>query len=531
MRHLILCREYPPAPSGGIGTYVANITRLLAEAGETVHVIGQLWKGAETTREEKCHGRLIIHRVPCEDRQLVFGPRVHPALRSPVARRLYGRDFPLQCFAWLAGAVAERLVEAEGIDVIEAQEYEAPLYYFQVRRALGLGPQRRPPCIVHLHSPTEFIAHHNEWDLSLSRWQMIRDLERYSILSADVLLCPSQYLSQQVAAHYRGQTPRIEIIPYPLGEMETVERQSEVWRTGSICYVGRLEKRKGVMEWIAAAVAVADQHPQVRFEFVGANVLGANLVLSEEVLRQLVPHRLQARFIFHGAVNRARIPQLLKRARIAVVPSRWENFPNTCMEAMASGLPVIASAEGGMKEMLSDGHCGWIAETQDRSGLQKALIRALETPALQLAEMGAAAAQRIRQVCHNQQILEHHLRLRRTIMQQEGNPAVHTPALRGGERPLTDEHLRREVLSDYPMNGVWTAHENDSQLKGHDNLDSFVELVADNAAYVRELATYAQAIRSRQKESRWPEPLAILHSLLRRPNLMGRVLRQMVAKL
>jgi len=44
MKHLIISREYPPSqPQGGIGTNVENIARLLADSGETVHVIGQLW--------------------------------------------------------------------------------------------------------------------------------------------------------------------------------------------------------------------------------------------------------------------------------------------------------------------------------------------------------------------------------------------------------------------------------------------------------------------------------------------------------
>jgi hypothetical protein len=46
MKHLIICREYPPAPPGGIGTYVDHISRLLGENGETGHVIGQLWEKA-----------------------------------------------------------------------------------------------------------------------------------------------------------------------------------------------------------------------------------------------------------------------------------------------------------------------------------------------------------------------------------------------------------------------------------------------------------------------------------------------------
>ncbi|MGH7477896.1 MAG: hypothetical protein ACRELD_16660, partial [Longimicrobiales bacterium] len=69
MKQLIISREYPPAayPPGGIGTYIHNIARLLAEAGETVHVIGERWKGAPLERDESYGGRLIVHRVARED--------------------------------------------------------------------------------------------------------------------------------------------------------------------------------------------------------------------------------------------------------------------------------------------------------------------------------------------------------------------------------------------------------------------------------------------------------------------------------
>lgn len=47
MKHLIVSREFPPVPSGGIGSYTEQLSRLLAESGETVHAIGQLWAGAD----------------------------------------------------------------------------------------------------------------------------------------------------------------------------------------------------------------------------------------------------------------------------------------------------------------------------------------------------------------------------------------------------------------------------------------------------------------------------------------------------
>src|SRR6186997_1964210 len=158
MRHLIVSRELPPAayPAGGIGTYVANISRLLSDAGETVHLIGQRWLGAPDERVEECDHRLVTHRVSAD--QALDGS-------SPEVALLHGTSFPAQAWGWNAALRAEQLVEAHGIDVIEAQEWEAPLYYFLLRRALGLGPSRQPPCIIQLHSPSEFIWRSNKWSI------------------------------------------------------------------------------------------------------------------------------------------------------------------------------------------------------------------------------------------------------------------------------------------------------------------------------------------------------------------------------
>ena len=122
MNHLIICREYPPARGGGIGTYVSHISRLLAESGETVHVIAQLWEGAEKETEEKCNGRLIIHRVPFEDWANDGRPIPNAAVRSTEARGLFESGYSPQCFSWQASLLAENLIEQERIDVIEAQE-------------------------------------------------------------------------------------------------------------------------------------------------------------------------------------------------------------------------------------------------------------------------------------------------------------------------------------------------------------------------------------------------------------------------
>lgn len=428
MKHLIICREYPPAPGGGIGTYVVHISRLLAESGETVHVIGQLWEGAEKKVEEKYHGRLIIHRVHFEDWPTSGGRKSGSSFRSREENGLFRSHFQPQCFSWQACLLAEKLIEEEGIDIVESQEYEAPLYYLQLRRAVGFGPKRHPPCIIHLHSPMEFIIQHNDGDVGSNPYYLTaKRLEDYSIATADALLCPSRYLARQVEFHYGLKEGIISVIPYPMGDCPMLERDENIWKQGTICFAGRLERRKGIIEWIDAAVAVARNYPLTQFEFVGANVLGTDEINGEEFVKRRIPDDLMQRFHFRGQQNRSSLFQFLAGSRIAVVPSRWENFPNTCIEAMCSGLPVIASPEGGMAEMVDDGQTGWIAQNASSDGLAHALKRALETPPVKIAEMGRCASSDIRQMCDNKKIIESQLDFRSQVVNKGAKRSLRLP--------------------------------------------------------------------------------------------------------
>jgi glycosyltransferase involved in cell wall biosynthesis len=423
----MICREHPPAPGGGIGTYVFNIARLFAESGETVHVLTQLWKGAEKSVEEKYSGRLIFHRIPFEDWTSLLRRKPSPFIKSKEARALFQSDFYPQSFAWQASLLAEKLIAQEEIDIIEGQDFEAPLYYLQLRRALGLGPKRRPPFLVHLHTPTEFVAQYNDWDMASPAVATAKRLEDYSIAAADALLCPSRFFASQAEVHYGLAKGSIRIIPHPIENFRALERENKVWEKGTICYVGRLERRKGVIEWIEAAIAVARAYPAARFEFVGANDLDTDRMTGEKLLKHLIPRDLKKRFLFNGQQEHSSLPKFLARARMAVVPSRWENFPYSCIEAMFSGLPVIASCQGGMVEMVQDGHTGWLAHNAEVDALSEALRRALDTPPTRIAEMGRNAASTIRQICDHKSSVENHLEFRRQVVNQGPNRSLHLP--------------------------------------------------------------------------------------------------------
>jgi glycosyltransferase involved in cell wall biosynthesis len=429
MNHLVVCSEYPPAPSGGIGTYTYHLVRELAKRGETVHVIGPRWRGAEKPLEVSFDGKLTVHRIPYKKWSRLPRWRDEPLVaREPrVARALFRSSLPTQYFSWEASRLAERLVEEKRIDVIEFHDYEAPLYFFQLRRALGLGPKKHPPCIVHLHSPTELIARFDDWDEARPSVVTARRLEEFSFGTADAFLCPSHYLARQIEERYGIEESRIRVIPYPLGESTRAPRDEVIWQRGFVLYAGRLERRKGVLEWIAAAAKVAREYPEARFHFVGGNILGSNPWDGRQILNRLVPADVRNRFVFHGKKLRSELPRFLSEARIAVVPSRWENFPYTCVEEMASGLPVIASPEGGMKEMIEDEKSGWIAAAATTEGLLSALRRAMATSPSDLARMGDRASARIRSLCDNESVIQQQLEFRREVLERGTKRSVSLP--------------------------------------------------------------------------------------------------------
>ena len=285
---------------------------MLAAAGETVHVIAHRWDGAPRFLEESVGGRLIVHRVALDE----------PAPDARVARGLLASRFPSQAFSWQAALLAERLIESEGIDVIEAQEWEAPLHYLQLRRSLGLGPAARPPCVVHMHSPTEMIFAANGWDTSVADYGPAIALEAHSIKAADHILCPSRFVAEHALARYGIDRTNASVIPYPLGDVPRVDREARVWSAGSICHVGRLEPRKGVIELADAFASIAQEYPHLEIVFVGGDtpVEASGGPLVGDAVRARVPRAVRRQFRFLGSRDRAGVVDVLSGAFASVVP-------------------------------------------------------------------------------------------------------------------------------------------------------------------------------------------------------------------
>ncbi|MFN9914476.1 MAG: glycosyltransferase family 4 protein, partial [Pirellulaceae bacterium] len=111
----------------------------------------------------------------------------------------------------------------------------------------------------------------------------------------------------------------------------------------TISFIGRLEVRKGILNWMNAIPAIAKQYPTAEFRFVGATSQLADGTNTQDVLNRHLKE-FAGRIEFTGAVHPSQIPQELARTGIVVIPSLWENYPYSCLEAMAAGRAVVGSS-------------------------------------------------------------------------------------------------------------------------------------------------------------------------------------------
>ena len=82
----------------------------------------------------------------------------------------------------------------------------------------------------------------------------------------------------------------------------------------------------------------------------------------------------------HWLGRRDDIPNLLKSADVLVQASLWEGMPNSVLEAMAAGLPVIGTAVEGTEDLVVPGQTGWLVPPHDVAALHRAFLEAIDSP-------------------------------------------------------------------------------------------------------------------------------------------------------
>jgi glycogen synthase len=373
MRICLVSQEYPPGRVGGIGTQSLVKAHALAAMGHQVEVL--------TAGEES--GPWLRSR---DDRDVL----VHE-LRIP------GGDLPVYRietywlgYTWSVLGALRSLLERTSFDVIDFPDYAAEGFAFQLDR------QDDDPTavVVHLHGSLSMFAEQIGWPDPSERLHSVGTfMEDLSISTADGLIAASASIAGLTAV--RSGIPE-ELIEVVEGAVDThtfapAARRSADKRAVGLLFVGSLAGNKGVLSVLDAFRRLAPAHPGLSLTIAGA---GDDDVLDEVGARSRA-RELAGRVRPLGFVEHTELPDLYRSADILVAPSQYEGgLGMVYLEAMACGLPVIATAAGGPGEAIVQGETGFLVDHGDISELVAAL-ELLITDAPLRERMGAAGRARV----------------------------------------------------------------------------------------------------------------------------------------
>ena len=422
MRVLMFSWEYPPRVVGGLSRHVQELGRAMAAEHE-VHVIAL----GDRESDESDRG-VHVHRVD------VPGPRCEDFLQ-----------WSSQLTVGMLAAGARLAYETGPFDVVHAHDWTSAF------AGVGMKHAYRIPLIATIHA-TEFGRNSG---LHTPMQRRISDIEWYLGYEAWRVIVCSRHMRTELMNVFGIPGDKIEVIPNGVvpgqfaegdvpGSSLGIDPGDEV-----IAFVGRLVYEKGVQVLLEAMPQVLAARPNAKLFVIGTGPYG-------DELRRLVDQRRLGHAVrMLGFVSDQQRNAVYRRARAAVVPSLYEPFGITALEAMAAGAPVVASAVGGLQEIITHGRNGLLVPAGDPVQLGAALVSVLADEALR-CNLTQAAAYDIRTTYDWRAIARRtaavYAQVLRFHMEMQGDGGLHPQSGAAGgatlrEQDGTGARLAREVAS------------------------------------------------------------------------------------
>jgi glycogen synthase len=383
MRIALLTNEYPPHVYGGAGVHIEYLTRELARIEDSRHSVSVICFGDQDIRQANLTVRGINPSFPLPHQDPRHKRFQETMLRDLVMAGMLGDVDVVHCHTWythLAGCLARQLTGARLVLTTHSLEPHRPWKVEQLGSAYGA-----------------------------SSW-----IERTAYENADGVIAVSGAMREDVHSLYGVPYDKIRIIHNgidldeyrPRPDPSVLSKYKIDPKRRYVLFVGRITRQKGIIHLVSA---IRNINPGVQV------VLCAGAPDTEEIGREMEQKVEQARresaapiIWIAQIVPKEEIIPLYSSASVFVCPSVYEPFGIINLEAMACGTPVVASAVGGIKEVVIPDETGLLVPFEPVSGtnfepkdprgfahdLAAAVNQLLDDPRL-LREMGARARNRV----------------------------------------------------------------------------------------------------------------------------------------
>lgn len=358
----IFSRGLPPWAYGGVETFTYELSRRLVKLGCRVSVIC-----ARSGASAKAYTEIDGVRVHFVDYGLIpnFSYSINAAKKAIDLDRSNSFDiYHGQGFYGFGCALAKAMKRVrkpfvETIHNLIIRETHSCIQSMLFHKASSL-----------LHNLATFVA---MTSFALSEGILICRV-------ADGIVADSEYTKIDATRNYGIPSGKITVIPIgvDINRFSPEIRGHKIRKMlniGSdmplVLYLGRLDQRKGVEYLVLSAPSVLKEISDAKFLSVGRGPF-------EKPLKQLTKRLgVQDTFIFHPFISDSHLPSLYAAADVFVLPSRWEGFGISMLEAMATAKPVVSTNVSAIPEVVIHGKTGLLVETGNHHQLAEAIIKIL----------------------------------------------------------------------------------------------------------------------------------------------------------
>ncbi len=318
-------------PYGGAERYLAQLVKRLCEGGHEVHVFAHAWDSRGTQAGEKAP---VFHRVP--------------AIKSPSF--LEALTFAFAC---------RRMLREESFEVIHS--FERTLYqdiyragdgchreWLKQRRRLDSWTKRRTYSLNPLHRTLLFLEKRTFECPRLKR-----------------IIANSLRGRDEIIRHYGVPSGKIEVL-YNGVDLETFHpRNPALFRKSLrrelkipqealvVFFLGSGFRRKGLQSLLGSWPRIKKEVPQSVLIVAGKDRIQPYREMAQRL-------RVERNLLFLGPTQRAK--ELFAASDLFALPTIYDPFSNACLEALASGIPVLTSRTNGASELLVEGQNGFVIE-------------------------------------------------------------------------------------------------------------------------------------------------------------------------
>ncbi len=381
--------------SGGQGVYLYNVTREMAALGHEVHVIaGPPYPEIAARHHRRPHPELQPVRGSGDGRPRVLPqppPRefFRPLNFYELVTTRYGMFSGMSAFSIRAYDRLRELLRDRRFDIVH--DVQCLGYGMLLIKAGGM------PVVANIHHPLAVDRRNAVMQAKTlrekMRWIIFYPFFMQNIVMkrVDRIITGSHHSARSIQQVFDVPASHIEIIHDGVDTdtfrpLEGVEKEPN-----GILFVGNSEDRNKGARYLVEALHILRREIDFHLTFVDRPRESLELVPS------LVKRwGLQSRVTFTGRVSTEELVRRYNKAEILVSPSVYEGFGLPAAEAMACGVPVVATTAGAFPEVVADGETGWLVAPGDAHALADAIKRLMADPA-ERKRMGDAGRRRMQE--------------------------------------------------------------------------------------------------------------------------------------